>query len=113
MKALGRLVLTASAALALAGGLAATAVAQDGGQPKQSLCHIAGGGYVEIEVAQPSVAAHLAHGDVMPDEYGECPGGGPGPGQWFVSGLVQFFQFLFHWLSQGWHGFGGGQVAFR
>lgn len=40
---------------------------------KVTLCHWANHKYVEITISQNAVPAHLAHGDVMPDQYGNCP----------------------------------------
>ncbi len=53
-------------------GFAATAAA--GGQSgKVDVCHFANQKYVEISVSRNALPAHLRHGDVMPDEYGDCP----------------------------------------
>jgi hypothetical protein len=96
----GVIVMTAVAAL----GLAATTVAQDGrGQDKVSLCHETGVGFVQVQVAEPAVDAHLAHGDLMPDDYGGCPPGGVQPGglQGFFSALFNaFFNALFNFLAR-------------
>lgn len=43
------------------------------GQSKVTVCHFASHKFVEITIAAPAVAAHLKHGDVMPDAYGACP----------------------------------------
>jgi hypothetical protein len=43
-------------------------------QGKQDICHQTGNGsYHLINVSGNAVPAHLRHGDVLPDEYGECP----------------------------------------
>ncbi len=43
-------------------------------QGKADLCHSAGGHkFVQISVSTNAVPAHMAHGDVAVDEYGECP----------------------------------------
>ena len=63
------LVLALPAALAI--GIGATVV--DAGQDKVTICHLASHKYVKISVAEPAVPAHMAHGDLMPDEYGDCP----------------------------------------
>lgn len=50
---------------------AASAIA---GANRVALCHQTGtGDFVKIEVAEPAVPAHMRHGDVPTDEYGECP----------------------------------------
>lgn len=40
---------------------------------KSDVCHWANHKYVEINVSNNAVPAHMRHGDVMPDEYGACP----------------------------------------
>ncbi len=40
---------------------------------KVTVCHFASHKYVEITISQNALPAHLAHGDVMPDQYGNCP----------------------------------------
>jgi hypothetical protein len=52
---------------------AVSAVSAAGGAGKAEVCHWANHKYVEINVSNNAVAAHLRHGDVMPDEYGVCP----------------------------------------
>jgi hypothetical protein len=43
-------------------------------QGKQDVCHQTGNGsYHVINVSMNAVPAHLRHGDVLPDEYGDCP----------------------------------------
>jgi hypothetical protein len=49
------------------------ALAAGGPAPKETICHFASHKYVEISVSGNAVAAHLRHGDVTPDEYGDCP----------------------------------------
>jgi hypothetical protein len=54
--------------------LAAGAVLAAGGpMPKETVCHFAQNKYVEISVSGNALPAHLRHGDVTPDEYGDCP----------------------------------------
>lgn len=40
---------------------------------KSEICHFASHKYVEISISNNALPAHLAHGDVMPDIYGNCP----------------------------------------
>jgi hypothetical protein len=40
---------------------------------KVDVCHWANHKYVEISVSANAEPAHLAHGDVLVDEYGDCP----------------------------------------
>jgi len=41
---------------------------------KSTVCHNAGGHkFVEISVSNNALGAHMNHGDVLQDEYGECP----------------------------------------
>jgi hypothetical protein len=42
-------------------------------QGKSDVCHSAGHKFVEINISNSAVPAHMAHGDVLPDEYGDCP----------------------------------------
>ena len=42
-------------------------------QGKVDVCHWANHKYVEISVSTSAMPAHLAHGDVTTDEYGDCP----------------------------------------
>lgn len=50
-----------------------TALAQ-GPAGKSTICHSAGGHkFVEITVSNNALPAHMNHGDVLQDEYGECP----------------------------------------
>lgn len=46
------------------------------GQPqgKVDVCHRTGNGsFHEINISGNALPAHLQHGDVLPDEYGDCP----------------------------------------
>ncbi len=49
-----------------------TALAR-GPMDKETICHFAQHKYVEITVNGNALPAHMAHGDVMTDEYGDCP----------------------------------------
>jgi hypothetical protein len=40
---------------------------------KVDVCHWANHKFVEISVSVNAEPAHLRHGDVLPDEYGDCP----------------------------------------
>ena len=42
-------------------------------QGKSTICHTAGDKFVQITVSNSALAAHMRHGDVPLDEYGECP----------------------------------------
>ncbi len=56
-------------------GFAATAAANGSGGPagKVDVCHFASHKFVEINISTHALPAHLAHGDVLPDQYGACP----------------------------------------
>lgn len=55
-------------------GIFAVSMALAGGNAgKSSICHWASHKYVEISVSNNAVPAHMRHGDVLPDEYGDCP----------------------------------------
>ncbi len=100
MLKLRRLLATSGVALGLAGAISATAVAQGGGQEKTSVCHQTGNGMHQIEIAAPAVDAHIAHGDSVVDDYGECPGGEGVPGaEFLISVLVDFAQGILTWLE--------------
>jgi hypothetical protein len=72
IRSLRKVVIALIVPLVLTGGMAATGLAAPP-QGKTTLCHAAGSKYVEITVASNAVPAHMAHGDVLPDDYGECP----------------------------------------
>ena len=67
-----RSILVVALLAVLAIGLGASSFAASG-QNRVTICHHAGHRYVKITVAEPALVAHLAHGDLMPDEYGDCP----------------------------------------
>lgn len=53
---------------------AVSTVVAGGHNNKVALCHnTAGHGFVEISVSENALPAHLRHGDVTVDEYGDCP----------------------------------------
>jgi hypothetical protein len=53
---------------------AGTASAFGSPQGKQDVCHLTGNGsYHLINVSGNALPALLRHGDVLPDEYGNCP----------------------------------------
>jgi CBS domain containing-hemolysin-like protein len=97
-------------AVALAGGLATSASAQE----PVTVCHLTAFGYTELQVAEAEVEGHLAHGDVRPDEYGACPTDEPEPG---ANPFVTFFRALLRiflqFLASLFGGlFGGSNVSF-
>jgi hypothetical protein len=67
-----RLMMTLVLPAAILLGFAASAAA-GGHAGKVDVCHFASHKYVDINVSMNALPAHLAHGDVMPDEYGDCP----------------------------------------
>jgi len=68
-----RLLLTALLpAMVLVAATAASAVGSP--QGKVDVCHRTGNGsFHEINISGNALSAHLGHGDVLPDEYGDCP----------------------------------------
>jgi hypothetical protein len=53
---------------------AVSTVAAVGNAGKTTICHHASHKFVEITVSNNALPAHMAHGDVLPDElYGDCP----------------------------------------
>ena len=54
--------------------IAVGGVAANGSSGKVELCHWASHKFVEISVSMNAKPAHLGHGDVEADEYGECSG---------------------------------------
>ncbi|HEX5396652.1 MAG TPA: hypothetical protein VFX74_06110 [Candidatus Limnocylindria bacterium] len=52
---------------------AVSAVSAAGGAGKSEVCHWANHKYVEINISNNAVPAHLRHGDVLADQYGACP----------------------------------------
>jgi hypothetical protein len=52
---------------------AVSSVLAQGPAGKSDICHAAANKFVEINVSNNAVDAHMRHGDVFPDEYGECP----------------------------------------
>ncbi|MGH2392570.1 MAG: hypothetical protein ACRDGH_03605 [Candidatus Limnocylindria bacterium] len=50
----------------------ASALAAGGGE-KVDVCHWANHKFVEINVSENALPAHLRHGDVLADQYGDCP----------------------------------------
>ena len=52
----------------------ATGAMAGGGDHKMAVCHVTGNGsFHQISVDVHAVPAHLQHGDVLVDDYGECP----------------------------------------
>ena len=59
-------------AITVVGGLFATAGAAPP-QGKSTICHVASSKTVKISVSNSALPAHMAHGDQLADEYGDCP----------------------------------------
>lgn len=52
----------------------ATGAIAGGNNEKVTLCHLTGNGsFHQITVSVHAMPAHLRHGDVLPDDYGNCP----------------------------------------
>jgi hypothetical protein len=52
----------------------ATGAIGAGNNEKVTLCHLTGNGsYHQITVSVNAVPAHMRHGDVPVDDYGDCP----------------------------------------
>jgi hypothetical protein len=51
---------------------AVSSVAAGGHAGKVSICHWANHKFVKITVSMNAMPAHLRHGDVLTDEYGDC-----------------------------------------
>jgi hypothetical protein len=68
-----RLLLTLLLPAIVLAAFAATAMAQGGPAGKVDICHWASHKYVAINVSVHALPAHLRHGDVFPDDYGQCP----------------------------------------
>jgi hypothetical protein len=52
----------------------ATSAIAGGNNDKVTLCHLTGNGsFHQITVSVHAMPAHLRHGDVLPDDYGDCP----------------------------------------
>lgn len=58
--------------LIVSAGVSTTAFAGANKDHKVEVCHQAAHKYVQISVARQALSAHMAHGDVLADEYGEC-----------------------------------------
>jgi hypothetical protein len=64
------LVVTLLVPVVLIAALAGSAIAGE----KETLCHLTGNGsYRQITVSVNAVPAHMRHGDVPVDDYGDCP----------------------------------------
>jgi hypothetical protein len=53
---------------------AVSAVSAGGSDGKEEICHFANHKFVKISVSVNAEPAHMRHGDVKPDEYGDCGG---------------------------------------
>jgi hypothetical protein len=52
---------------------AVSSVVASGPLGKTTICHAAAHKFVEITVNDHALDAHMRHGDVLTDEYGDCP----------------------------------------
>jgi ABC-type molybdate transport system substrate-binding protein len=52
---------------------AVSSVVASGPMGKTTICHAASQKFVEITVNDHALDAHMRHGDVLTDEYGDCP----------------------------------------
>ena len=73
MRHLRHLVVAIVVPALILGVFAVSAVFAGGPQGKSTVCHAAAHKFVEINISNNAVPAHMAHGDVLPDEYGDCP----------------------------------------
>lgn len=73
MSRIKKLLLVAAVPGLIAAGFVTTSLASPP-QGKTEICHLASGHkFVKISVSASAVPAHMAHGDVEMDTYGECP----------------------------------------
>jgi len=72
MSKLKRFTLLGALTLVVGAGLSTTAMAGGREDHKVTLCHQASNKSVQISVARQALSAHMAHGDTMADEYGDC-----------------------------------------
>lgn len=73
MQHLRHLLVLAVVPVLLLTALAVGGVMAQGPAGKTTICHAAAHKYVQITVSNNALPAHMGHGDVMPDEYGDCP----------------------------------------
>ncbi len=73
MKSLRALIVTVFLPVLILVIFAVSAVVAVGPAGKTTLCHFASHKFVEITVSNNALPAHLAHGDVPADQYGDCP----------------------------------------
>jgi hypothetical protein len=52
---------------------AVSSVVASGPLGKTTICHAASSKFVEITVNDHALPAHMAHGDILTDDYGDCP----------------------------------------
>jgi hypothetical protein len=52
---------------------AVSSVVASGPLGKTTICHAASAKFVEISVNDHALPAHMAHGDILTDDYGDCP----------------------------------------
>ena len=73
MKHLRRLLIAVVVPALILAVFAVSSVMASGPAGKTTICHNASHKYVEITVNDHALPAHMGHGDVLPDEYGDCP----------------------------------------
>ena len=73
MNAVRRLVASLVIPAVILATFAVSSTVAGGPNGKVTICHWANHKYVEITVSQNALPAHMAHGDVLPDQYGACP----------------------------------------
>jgi hypothetical protein len=74
MKHLRHLILVIVVPALIMAVFAVSSVVAVGPAGKTTICHHAAAKFVQITISNNALAAHMNnHGDVLPDEYGDCP----------------------------------------
>jgi hypothetical protein len=73
MKYLRHLILVVVIPALILAVFAVSSVVAGGPAGKTTVCHNAAGKFHQITVSDNALPAHMNHGDVLPDEYGDCP----------------------------------------